>query len=324
MRAYITGATGFVGSNIARVFGAQHGADLCTPVHHVQPDAGFAGSPVVDLTDPAAVRESVLAFRPDVIVHSAILNDLNRIYADRQAGWTSYVGATRNVVDAANEVGARVILVSTDWVFDGTQGGADESTPPNPVNFYGVLKVVSELVVLERAGHGAVARISGVNGLHWARNEMPIAQNAGFGYFVDSVRKALSAGSPFTVWEGPKINMIATPSLASDSAERMWQIADRGLDGVFHCCGAESNARRDLAHAAAAAWGLDPSLIRIGPPEGEQLGGAPIPYDSSLSCTRTAAAVGLPALSVADQLARFRAELEAREAEPARQSPMRT
>ncbi len=310
MRAFVTGASGFVGSNIARVFGEAHQAELCTPVHRARPAQGFASAPVLDLDDRASVIAAVREFRPDVIVHSAILNDFDAIYADRRAGWSSYVDATRHLVDAANEVGARIILVSTDWVFDGTQGGADEATPPNPVNLYGVLKLASELVVLERARRGAVARISGVNGVHWARHEMPVAQNAGFGYFVDSVRQALGAGRPFTVWEGPRINMVATPTLASDAAERMWRIADRGLDGVFHCCGAGAIARLDLAVATARAWGLDPALLRTGPPDGEQLGGAPVPYDSSLACAATEAALDLPALPVVEQLRRMRSQLE--------------
>jgi dTDP-4-dehydrorhamnose reductase len=310
VRAFITGASGFVGSNIARVFGERHGAHLCTPVHHVRPAAGFTNAPAVDLADAAAVRASVLAFRPDVIVHSAILNDFDAIYADRRAGWSSYVEATRHLVDAANEVDARMILVSTDWVFDGTQGGADETTPPNPVNLYGVLKLASELVVLERARRGSVARISGVNGTHWARHEMPVAQNAGFGYFVDTVRQTLGAGRPFTVWESPQINMVGTPTLASDAAERMWRISDRGLDGVFHCCGSESVGRRDLALATAKAWDLDASLIQTGLPEGEQLGGAPVPYNTSLSCAATEAALDLAPLPVAEQLRRMRVQLD--------------
>jgi dTDP-4-dehydrorhamnose reductase len=165
-------------------------------------------------------------------------------------------------------------------------------------------------VVLERARHGAVARISGVNGVHWSLHEMPIAQNAGFGYFVDTVRLALGAGLPFTVWEGSKLNMVATPTLASDAGERMWRIAERGLDGVFHCCGAEAIGRRDLALATALAWDLDPSLIRTGPPDGQQLGGAPVPYDSSLSCAATAQALDLAPLPVAEQLRQMRAQLE--------------
>jgi len=145
------------------------------------------------------VRRDVEGFAPDAIVHCAILNDPVALPHDRRAAWAGYVGATRNVVDAANAVGAHVVLVSTDWVFDGTQGGATEDEPPNPINAYGFLKAASELVVLERAAHGAVARIAGVAGVHWARPEPPRQQDAGLGYLCASVVRALRAGRRFTV-----------------------------------------------------------------------------------------------------------------------------
>ncbi|MGH9216269.1 MAG: SDR family oxidoreductase [Acidimicrobiales bacterium] len=220
MRVFVTGGSGFVGSNVVKVFAERHGVDVVAPSHGA-----------VDLTDRARAHESIAEARPDAIVHCAILNDLGRLYADRRAAWDAYVGATRNVVDAANAVHAKVILVSTDWVFDGTQSGADERTPPNPINLYGVLKVASELVVTERAHDGAVARISGVNGVHWARPRAPRSQDEGFGYFVASIVDTLSAGRPFTVWVGDDINMIATPTLASSCAELMWRIV-RSTGGV--------------------------------------------------------------------------------------------
>ena len=306
MRAYITGASGFVGSNVARVFAA-HGAELTLPAHHHRPP-GEGEGPRVDLADPEATRASIEAARPDAIVHCAILNDFSRIYGDRRAGWDAYVGATRNVVDAANAVGAKVVLVSTDWVFDGTQSGADEATPPNPINLYGVLKLASELVVTERAVDGAVARISGVNGVHWARPDGPRRQDAGFGYFVASLVDSLSAGEPFLAWEGDDLNMIATPTLASDGAELMWRIIERDLHGVFHCCGGETVGRRQLAEQAADVFELDASLLRFGPPPVGAVPPGPVPYDTSLTAAATAAALDVELPSVRDQLTRFRAE----------------
>ena len=148
-------------------------------------------------------------------MHAAILNDPAAMAADRRAAWDAYVGATRNAVDAANAAGAHVVLISTDWVFDGTQGPAAEDAPPNPVNRYGFLKAASELVVAERAERGTVARIAGVQGVHRARPRAPRAQDLGFGYLVASVIAALRAGEPFTVWESDAINTLATPTLAT-------------------------------------------------------------------------------------------------------------
>jgi len=298
MRVFVTGGSGFVGSNIVKVFTERHGVDVVAP-----PRAA------VDLTDRARVHESVAEARPDAIVHCAILNDLGRLYADRRAGWDAYVGATRNLVDAANAVRAKVVLVSTDWVFDGTQSGADERTPPNPINLYGVLKLASELVVAERARNGAVARISGVNGVHWARPAAPRTQDAGFGYFVASMVDALSAGRPFSVWVSEDINMIATPSLASASADLMWRIIDRDRRGIFHCCGGEPVGRWRLAELAADAFGLDRSLLREGRP-GPDAGLAAVPYDTSIAATSTAAALDAALPSVRELLVELRHEVE--------------
>lgn len=314
MRVYVTGATGFVGSNVAKILGELHGAELCCPVHAWRDDG--ADAPVVDLTDPGQVLPSVTAFEPDAVVHCAILNDLATMLRDRRAAWDAYVGATRNVVDAANAVGAQVVLVSTDWVFDGTQHRATEDTPPNPVNIYGALKFACELVAVERARRPAVARVSGVNGVHWARPGAPRSQDAGFGYFVTSIVEALRAGEPFHVWESDEINMVASPSLASDCAELIWRILAGGHEGIFHCCGGEEVTRHQLALATTEAFGLDPALLRFGPPAPGALPRMPVPYDTSLDGAATAAALRVRLPDVADQLRRLRAQMDRGVVEP--------
>jgi dTDP-4-dehydrorhamnose reductase len=297
LRVWLTGAGGFVGSNVARVF-ARHGAEVRGP-----------SRAEVDVTDAAAVAGAVREFAPEAIVHCAILNDPAGLLRARRAAWEGYVGATRNVVDAANAVGAHVVLVSTDWVFDGTQGGAAEDEPPNPINAYGFLKAASEIVVRERARRGAVARIAGVNGVHWARPEGPRKQDAGFGYLVASLVAALRAGQPFTVWESSQINEIATPTLASDAAELLYRLVERELVGTFHCCGAESLHRVELARRAVAAFDLDETLLRTGPPDPAVLDGGRIPHDTSLDARATATALDVELPGVDAMLGRMREEL---------------
>ena len=219
MRIFVTGASGFVGSNLVHVFRDRHGADVVAPGHEH-----------VDLTDAALVTRAVAASRPDAIVHAAIWNAPAALERDRARAWAGYVGATRNVTDAANAAGIPVVLVSTDWVFDGTQGPAAEGEPPNPVNAYGFLKAASELVVTERAGHGIVARIAAVQGVHRARAAAPRAQDAGFGYFVAALVDTLRAGERFTVWDGEGLNALATPTLATDAGELIWRALERGVD----------------------------------------------------------------------------------------------
>ncbi len=309
MRIWLTGGTGFVGSNILHA-ALQRGATVTATVHEYRPGAtdGFDVERV-DVTDAAAVEASVVRQRPDAVVHCAILNDWERMYGDRRLAWDAYVGATIATAEAAASAGAAYVLVSTDWVFDGTQGGADEDTPPNPVNLYGVLKFASEIHALERGG--AVARVSGVNGLHRARPRAPRAQDPGFGYFVASIVDALSRGDRFTVWESGDINMVATPSLATEVGDLIVQIATQGLDGVFHCCGADAIGRMDLARLTCDVFDLDPSLLDSGPPPPQVMPPAPIPYDTSITAPRTSRLLNRQPTPLRDLLEQFRSEYEA-------------
>ena len=246
----------------------------------------------VDLTDELVVRRSVLATRPDAIVHAAIWNDPAALRTDRRRAWDEYVGATRNVVAAANAVDAHVVLISTDWVFDGTQGPAAETEPPNPINTYGFLKACSELIVTESAARGTIARIAGVQGIHRARPNTPRAQDAGFGYLVVSLVDALRAGERFAIWDGPGLNRW--PRRRSPPTPASWY-------------GVRSNARSPASSTAAAAststgWASHAGrsryssstreLLDVAPPPDDVVDGGGIPRDTRLDATETAAQAG--------------------------------
>ncbi len=298
MRIYLTGASGFVGSNLAHVFGDRHGAEVVAPAHAD-----------VDLTDELVVRRSVLATRPHAIVHAAIWNDPAALGTDRRRAWEEYVGATRNVVAAANAADAHVVLISTDWVFDGTQGPATEAEPPNPINTYGFLKACSELIVTESAARGTVARIAGVQGIHRARPHTPRAQDAGFGYLVASLAEALRSGERFALWDGPALNQLATPTLATDAAELVWLALTREVTGILHCCGGEHAGRVGLARRAIEVFELDGDLLDVAPPPADVASGGGIPRDTRLDATSTARALGVELPDLGTMLGRLRGQM---------------
>jgi dTDP-4-dehydrorhamnose reductase len=308
VRVLVSGAAGFVGSNVVHE-AAELGFDVIgivrSPTRSASPRSTYV---VADLLDAAATHAAVARAQPDAIVHTAILNDFRRIYAERRLAWHAYVDVTRTLADAANDVGALLVTVSTDWVFDGTQAGADELTPPNPINYYGVLKAASELVTLERARAAAVARIAGVMGTHRARLSLPRGQDAGFGYFVASIVDALERGEPFAVWESDAINMRASPSLASHSGRLLLDLCERRLTGIYHCCGGEAASRMELARAAAEVFELDASLLRSGAPDPSALPPAPIPFDTSLNAEATASALRVKLPSIRELLELYRIE----------------
>jgi dTDP-4-dehydrorhamnose reductase len=292
VKVLVTGGRGFVGSNL---------------VHVLREDEVLAPSHAeLDLEDRAATDAYVREHAPDAIVHAAIWNAFAGLLSDRRRAWSSFVDATRNVTDAANAVGARIVLVSTDWVFDGTQGPAAEDDPPNPTSPYGVLKVVSESVVRERAQRGTIARIAGVQGAHRAQAKTVREQDAGFGYLVASVIDALREGREFTVWEGPELNTLASPVSAIDASKLIRRAIERDVDGVVHCCGAEHVDRVSLARRAAAAFDLDPALVKTGPAPAEAGGG---PFDTRLSSEVTARKLDVTLPDLDDLMSVLREEL---------------
>ena len=313
MKLYITGGTGLVGCNLLRVAIERHRAEVFATVHNWQPgpstDCAYG---LVDVCDPDQVLRSVRAFRPDAIVHCAVVNDLPRIYGDRTLGWQSYVESTRYLTQAANEVGAKMILLSSDWVFDGTQSLADEGTPPNPINYYGVLKVVGETLLAATGGNWAVARVAGVNGVHWARPDLVLSQNAGLGNLALAVAGALGKKQPFALWQGD-VNMRGNPTLATEIGEMIVRIVGLDQRGIFHCCGGQVAARLEMAEASAQVFGLDADLIRPGSPDRSDpasLAGIPVPKDTSVDISTTASRLAYQPSDLFQSLHKLRQQLE--------------
>lgn len=108
----------------------------------------------MNLTNAAAVMAVIERERPDVIVHTAAYTNVGGAEKDREACWNANVVGTRNVAAAANAVGAKLVHISTDYVFDGQTGGYRESDTPGPVvNYYSLTKLVAEEAARAAAKH---------------------------------------------------------------------------------------------------------------------------------------------------------------------------
>ena len=311
MRVLVTGATGFVGSNIAAVL-ASRNYDVVAGVRteRVLPWPAL----VMPYGDTAELTAALTGF--DAVVHCAIANDFERLQADRRYARDSYVGLTSRLVRAANAVGARFVFLSSDWVFDGTGHLVPEDEPVNPVNFYGLLKALGEQVVEDLAPGGAVCRVGGVMGENRLHAMGPRSQDVGFGYFVASLVEALSVGESFTVWEPPGVNEIATIALASEIGAGIDRILRRDAHGIFHLVSDEAVTRIGLAEAAARVFDLNPALIRSGPVPAEARFPAPVPIDTSMSRVRTRSELDLAPASVEALLGAFRLEFQTKQPHP--------
>lgn len=303
----ITGATGFVGGNIAKVL-QMKGFEVVGLVRREVGELPWQNR-MVDFADTDSIARAIDDC--SAVVHCAIANDFNRLLDDREYAYDSYVGLTKRVTLAANRAGAKTIFISTDWIMDGTGHLEPETSPGNAINFYGFLKALSEQVVRDLAPEtGAICRIAGVMGRHQTAAEGPRNQDVGFGYFVYSIVEALQKGKPFDVWTGPNVNQVTSPSLAAEIGAQIARIVELSAAGTFHLVGDDAVTRMQLAERVCEIFGLEKALLRETLPPESELFPAPVPVDSSLSNLSTKQRLNLGPTSLDDLLRAFKRELE--------------
>lgn len=118
---------------------------LGTELQQLIPELVAPSSSEMNITDVESVLAVVRRERPQVIVHAAAYTNVGGAETDRQKCWAVNVEGTRHLALAANEVGAKLVHISTDYVFDGEQGNYRENDTPGPVvNYYSLTKLVAE------------------------------------------------------------------------------------------------------------------------------------------------------------------------------------
>lgn len=312
MRLYVTGGTGLVGSNIIRL-ARQQNIEIIASQYGPQPEwtVDYELDPL-DLADHNAIKASIRKYKPDAVIHSAAIVDQIFMDTKRELSWSIMVDGTRVLAEACREVGARLVFVSSDWVFDGRAPIVDETSPPFPVNFYGVMKVASEreLSAMDGLNFG-VGRLAGVYGLNYSAPSL-LRKDNGLGFdFANFVIHRLAQGLPAPVWTGPKVNDEANPTLASDGADMLLRLAKHDQNGIFHCFGSETINRLELAYQIATAFNADPSLIASIPTDPEVLDihrHIGIPFRTRAQTDITASALGRTAYNVQEGLHAFKQE----------------
>src|SRR2546425_11105670 len=172
MRILVTGASGLLGKRLAEL-ALQRGHDVISSYRNNIP---VHGKPLeVDLTRSTAVRKAFLGVRPDVIINTAAMTDVDKCELEPEAAFSANSKAVSNIANAAKETESFVVQVSTDYVFDGERGGYSESDEPRPVNKYGESKLAGEKALMTKLEKEmwSIARSSVIYG--WGRPSRPNA-----------------------------------------------------------------------------------------------------------------------------------------------------
>ena len=316
MRVLITGGTGQVGSNIIKVARDKYQAEVIATLFSGQPEVPWNVKTVLmNLEDGDSIRQVIREHRPDAVIHCAFPRDLDRLELDHEWSWRIMVTGTQIMAKACNEIGARLVFISSDWVFgEGGRPPYKEDSPPCPPNYYGVMKVVGETLVASLCEDYAVARIAGVYGPNWSfPSYEQTEEDFGFGRLADYLVHRLSRCQPVVIWT-KHVNVRANPTLASDIGDAVLTICSQNQKGIFHCCGRDSVTRLELAEAVGEVFDFDKALIQAASEQemadlGRFEGRRKPPEDTRLEVAYTEARLGRVNAGVYDGLEQFRRQL---------------
>ena len=280
MRALITGATGYLGSAMLE----------SVPADIEAIPAGFSrGDLAIDVTDARAVHSAIERHRPDVLIHLAAVSVVASATADPAVANAVNVGGARTVGAASGQAGVRLVALSSDVVFDGTEAPYAEDAIPRPINEYGVSKLAGETALATEHPQSLILRTSVLVGRDRAD------RNPFSAYVLERAR----AGHQIPLFENERRNFFPV----TIAAAAVWECAAAAITGILHIGAITSMSRFEFGQRLLAAAGFDPGLAIAaeGPPDR--------PSDLTLVVDRAQELLNTPMPSMDDVITEVRRDL---------------
>jgi dTDP-4-dehydrorhamnose reductase len=247
-RVLITGANGLLGQQLISVFRGDYEVHALGLQAQPRLSAGNFQYHQGDITDRALLRELNQKIVPKFIINAAAFTDVDGSETQRELCWKVNVTGVENLVYAAQKVHARLIHVSTDYVFDGKAGPYREEHQPNPLGFYARAKLAGENALLNGKAVFAIARTMVLYG-----SGCEIRPN-----FVTWLLAQLRGGKTVRIVD----DQFGNPTLASELAQALRVLAESGRHGIYHISGSEMIARYEFAVKIAEVFNHDTALIQ--------------------------------------------------------------
>jgi dTDP-4-dehydrorhamnose reductase len=247
----VTGANGLLGQKLIELLRQEKWVEVVATArgdNRLPVDDGYTYLPM-DITDETAIESVFSVVRPDTVIHTAAMTNVDQCEAEKEDCWKQNVTAVEYLVKACQTHGSFLLHVSTDFIFDGKEGPYTEEGEPNPISFYGWSKYAAEKVVQSSDLRWAIARTVLVYG---------IAHDMSRTNIVLWVKKSLE--------ERKEINVVddqwRSPTLAEDLAIGCVRIAEQEAEGIYNISGKDFLTPYEMAIATADYFDLDKSLIR--------------------------------------------------------------
>jgi len=280
----VTGASGLLGQKVVQ---------LAVGSGHEDNPTNFGKPNKLDLTNKSQVSETITKLKPQAIIQAAAYTDVDGCETNRDMAWKVNAEATKHVAIVAADINSHITYVSTDYVFDGEKGFYSEEDQPNPISHYGYTKLKGEEFVKKHAKEWCITRTSAIYGWNQAKKLN----------FATWLINNLKQGKEVKVLT----DQYVSPTLNTNLAEMLLEIAERKTTGILHTAGATRISRHQFALGLAEVFNLNTHLIK--PARMDELSWrAKRPRDSSLNVSRVDAILNIKPLKLNDALETMRRE----------------
>jgi len=202
----------------------------------------------MDILNASQVKEVIEKYKPDSIIHTAAMTNVDTAEADKELCHQLNVDAVQKLISLCEEKNTQLIHLSTDFVFDGADGPYKEEDAVNPLSYYGESKVLAEELLKNSKANWAILRTILVYGI---TNDMSRSN------IVLWAKGALEKESPINVVN----DQWRMPTLAEDLAEACILAVEKNAKGIYNVSGKDYMSIADLVRKVADYWGLDQSII---------------------------------------------------------------
>lgn len=277
MKIYVTGGTGLLGFHLIKIL-AEKGFDIYASYHEHSPVYREGIKWIyVNLEETESIGETIRATNPDVIIHSAAYTDVDGCEINKSLAYRVNYLAVEALARSALKNNSFMVYISTDYVFDGERGMYREEDIPNPVNFYGLTKLLGEVAVKNILSEKSlIIRISGLYGYS------PTGKK-NFG--LNALEKLIQGKEVVAFYD-----QFLSPTYAYHLAYRVAKAVEEGVSGYLHMAG-ERMSRLGFVLTLIEVLRVDKNLVRPASISEAKLV-AKRPRDSSLD-TSNAHSLGL-------------------------------
>lgn len=250
MKILITGSNGLLGQKLVELIVSQKNHKLIATARGENrlPNKDNYRYVSLDITDEAAVNSVISSEKPDTIIHTAAMTNVDQCETEKEDCWKLNVDAVKYLIKASETNNCFLVHLSTDFIFDGADGPYTEEDKPNPVSYYGESKLAAEKLLEESNIKWAIARTVLVYG---------IAHDMSRSNIILWVKKSLEDAKAINVVD----DQWRSPTLAEDLAKGCLLIAEKEATGIYNISGKNLMTPYEMAIQTADFFKLDKSFI---------------------------------------------------------------